>query len=73
MARGPSRHLVSAGVRWDRLLSSICLTSKSATSAREMNPEVQSPDQPARYMRPCAVRWLGWSDEQLSSRAGSCG
>ena len=29
------RQLVSAGVRWKRLLSSTCLTRKSATSARE--------------------------------------
>ena len=33
---------VSVGVRRRKLLSSICLTRKSATSAREMNPEVQS-------------------------------
>src|SRR5271165_1785592 len=36
------RQPVKAGVRWKRLFSSICLTRKSATSAREMNPDVQS-------------------------------
>jgi hypothetical protein len=39
---GPLRQPVSVGVLWRRLASSICLTRKSATSAREMNPELQS-------------------------------
>ena len=36
-----SRQLVSTGVLCRKASSSICLTRKSATSAREMNPHVQ--------------------------------
>src|SRR5262249_37686242 len=36
------RELVSTGVLCRKVSSSICLTRKSATSAREMNPQVQS-------------------------------
>src|SRR5215468_8012728 len=36
------RELVSTGVLCRKASSSICLTRKSATSAREMNPQVQS-------------------------------
>src|SRR5260370_35445557 len=36
-----SRQLVSTGVLCRKVSSSICLTRKSATSAREMNPHVQ--------------------------------
>jgi hypothetical protein len=36
------RQLVSTGVLYRKASSSICLTRKSATSAREMNPQVQS-------------------------------
>jgi hypothetical protein len=41
-SRGPDRQLVSTGVLRRKASSSICLTRKSATSAREMNPHVQS-------------------------------
>jgi hypothetical protein len=41
-SRGPDRQLVNTGVLRRKASSSICLTRKSATSAREMNPHVQS-------------------------------
>src|SRR5262249_54808573 len=42
-SRRGSHQLVSTGGLCRKVLSSICLTRKSATSAREMNPHVQSP------------------------------
>ena len=41
MAIEPLRQLVSTGVLCRNASSSICLTRKSATSAREMYPHVQ--------------------------------
>src|SRR6516165_5161221 len=41
----PWPQLVSTGVLWTKVLSSICLMRKSATSAREMNPHVHRGDQ----------------------------
>ena len=64
-----SRALASARQRrrlLRRLASLICASRKSATSAREMDPEVQSRGSTSTRYAPVRGPLVGWSDEQLS-------
>ena len=62
---------VSTGVLRTRLASLICLTRKSATSAREIDPERQSRASTRTRHAPCAARLSGRSGERWSSPDGS--